>query len=208
MGIIADIFGGRRSHVGNESKPGRQVSAKFGKAKEVEYAEPSDYGKPPVLTLRPWNYGQGVDDTTAGYGFETPDGKIWPAGQCKWSTWEQLGVLVINAVGEKYHLDDLADSSFDPGKPLRLVPEPDNPHGGNAISIRNLTQDRTAGYVKSGSAVRLRNLLRGHEIGVMALSCRYEPGPPSSRNQLKVVIFRPGRLVGTDHIEPHPKVFG
>ncbi len=185
MGILSDLFKGRQVPAG---KPGpgveeraeidyvRPVAPEDASTDGVEYAEPDDYDSPPVLTLKPWDYGQGLEETTAGYGFETPDGKTWPAGKCHWTTWEELGVLVINVVGEKYHLDDLADPSFDPGRPLRLVPEPDNPHdrSGNAISIRNLGEDRTAGYVKSGSAARLRNMLRQRDIRVMALSCRFD----------------------------------
>ena len=159
-------------------------------------------------TLRLWDYGQGRETTAVGYGFTAPDGKIWAAHNCLWSTWNELGVLVINDVGAKYHLDDLNDPSFDPGRPLRLFPEPDNPFDAGAIAIRNWTADKTAGYVKSGSATRLRNLLRGQDLRVMALSCRYDQAPPAGRRvSLKVAIFRPDRVIGTEHVPPHPRVF-
>ena len=172
---------------------------------EVDYANPDEYAIPPVLTLREWDYGEGLDETAAGFGFAAPDGRIWPAGNCKWSTWEELGVLVVNVVGVGYHAEDLDDKSFDPGQPIRLVSEPDNPHDSKAIAVRNWVADRTAGYVKKGSTSRLRNLLEGHDLRVMALSCRYDQPPPRGRREsLKVVLCRPGRLLGADHLPPHP----
>jgi hypothetical protein len=174
---------------------------------ESPYAEPEDYDEFPILTLRPWDYGQGLESNTAGYGFTTDDGKIWPAGKCQWLFWKDLGVLVINTVGVKYHQDDLIDAGFDPGQPLRLVDEPENPADPNALAIRDWTATKTAGYVKQGSVRRLRRMLRGEELHVMALSCRYpDTGPGAGRESLKVVIFRPGRLLGADHIPQHPAV--
>jgi hypothetical protein len=176
--------------------------------RDPDYAEPEDYERPPVLTLRPWDYGHGLEETAAGYGFATPEGRIWAAHQCLWSTWRELGVLVINVVGETYHLEDLADPSFEPGNPVRLFPEPDNPHDPKAIAIRNWTTDKTAGYVKKGSTSRLRNLLHAEDIRVMVLSCRYDAAPPAGHPiDLKVAIFRPDRLLGAEYIPPHPRAF-
>jgi HIRAN domain len=172
-----------------------------------DYANREDY-EHPVLTLRPWDYGHGLEPTARGYGFTAPDGKIWAAHNCLWSTWKDLGVLVINTVGTSYHLDDLADPSFDPGRPLRLFPEPENPYDPKAMAIRNWACDKTAGYVKRGSTARLRNLLRGEDLRVMALSCRYDQPPPRGRREsLHVVIFRPDRVLGAEHVPPHPRLF-
>jgi hypothetical protein len=172
---------------------------------ESQYAEPQDYDEFPVLTLRAWDYGQGLEPTTAGYGFTTDDGKIWPAGKCQWLFWKDLGVLVINTVGVKYHKDDLRSDGFDPGKPIRLVDERDNPADPNALAMRDWSTAKTAGYVKQGSVRRLRRMLRGEDLRVMALSCRFsEDG--KERENLKVVIFRPGRLLGAEHVPAHPAV--
>ena len=177
-------------------------------AREEEYADRDDYERPPLLTLRPWDYGQGLEETASGYGFTTPDEKIWPANRCLWSTWDELGVLVVNVVGASYHLENLSDPSFAPGQPLQLVPEPENPHDPRAIAVRNWTGDKTVGYIKKGSTSRLRNLLRGRELRVMALSCRYDQPPPAGRRvSLKIAIFRPDRLIGADHIPSHPSLF-
>ena len=45
---------------------------------EVDYANREDYDHP-VLTLRTWDYGHGLEPTNAGYGFTASDGKIWAA---------------------------------------------------------------------------------------------------------------------------------
>jgi len=210
MGIFSDLFGGRRTQAPESVF---QVRAEIEHPEppslpNTEYAEPEDYEHLPVLTLKQWDYGHGLEDVYAGYGFGTPDGKTWPAGKCQWSMWEDLGILALNVVGESYHIDDLNDPSFDPGRPVRLVPEPDNPVDPKAIAIRNLTEDRTAGYVKKGSTSRLRNLLRGRDFRAMSLYCRYDQPPPRGRRiNLKIVVFRPDRLIGAEHIDPHPAVF-
>lgn len=204
MNRLRRLFGGQRNpaQLPTAGRPAQPPASS-----DFEYSNLDDYDEPPVLTLRPWDYGAGLDETTVGYGFTTPDGRIWPAGNCQWSSWKDLGVLVVNAVGEQYHQADLIDPTFDPGQPLRLVPEPDNPHDPKAIAIRNWAGDRTAGYVKKGSTSRLRNLVRGCDLRVMALSCRLDAPPPSGqRASIKVVLFRPGRLLGADHIEPHPQI--
>lgn len=214
MGILTELFGSRKRtdapgpaeapSSADRKQPGSPQAAN----EEFVYANRHDYEHPPVLTLRRWDYGHGLDDDNDGYGFTAPDGKIWPAHNCLWSTWDELGVLVLHVVGESFHADDLNDPSFDPGRPVRLYPEPDNPVDAHAISIRNWTTDKTAGYVKKGSTSRLRNLLRGADFRGMSLYCGYDQPPPLGRRvSLSIAIFRPDRLVGAEHIDPHPRVF-
>ena len=204
MGVLSELFSSqqRRSSARSPAAAPPVPTQAFG---EEEYADRDDYEVLPVLTLRHWDYGHGLDKDNAGYGFTTPDGRIWAAHHCLWSTWDELGVLMIHAVGVSYHLDGLNDPSFDPGRPVRLFPEPDNPVDPKAIAIRNWTADKTAGYVKKDNTSRLRNLLRGEDLRVMALSCSYDAPPPRGRRQsLRIVIFRPDRLIGAEHVPPHP----
>lgn len=171
------------------------------RARDDRYADPDAYDPLPVLTLRRWDYGQGEGDDAEGYGFETPDGKIWASGQCQWSRWPELGVLQLKVIGVKYHQDVVDSVLCDPGRPMLLVPEPDNPHDPKAISIRDAAGEQVAGYVKAGSCSRLRNMLRSREFRVMSLACRSAGG---HRTGLKLVVFRPGRLLGAEHVPPHP----
>jgi hypothetical protein len=197
LGFFSELFG-QRSRDDSVTQPTVTTVPD-----EPDYAEPEDYNPLPVLTLHRWDYGQGLDDDTSGYGFVTPDGRIWPAGKCIQTRWEDLGVLALSVAGVTYHADDLADPGFDPGQPVRLVPEPDNPVDPQAIAVRNWAGDKHAGYIKKGTTRRLRNRLRGQEFRVMALACRYELDD-AHRRSLKIVIFRPDRLLGAEHVPPHP----
>jgi hypothetical protein len=49
--------------------------------------------------------------------------------------------------GASYRLDALQDDAFSPGRPLTLVPEPDNPHDANAVGIWDAERRLQAGYV-------------------------------------------------------------
>lgn len=171
-----------------------------------QYAEPEDYDPLPVLSLRDWDFGKGLNPTSDGFAFTTPDGKIWPAGNCQWTLWPELGVLAFNAVGEQYHLVDLRSPAFSPGQPVRLVAEPNNTHSktGNAISIRDLSMTKRVGYVVSGSASRLRNLLDGQDFFAMILSADYEDAARTKRTEVKLVVFRPGRVRGAPVMDLHP----
>jgi hypothetical protein len=57
--------------------------------------------------------------------------------------------------GVSYRLDDLQDDAFAPGRPLALVPEPDNPHDSNAIAIWDEARRLKAGYVPAEAAAKL-----------------------------------------------------
>ena len=51
-----------------------------------------------------------------------------------------------------YRSEVLDDPSFDPGRRLALVPEPDNPHDRNAIAIYNDERTLQLGYVPASVA--------------------------------------------------------
>jgi hypothetical protein len=54
---------------------------------------------------------------------------------------------VIPVAGVSFRPEAVADSSFDPGSRLALVPEPDNEHDPNAVGIWNADRTLQAGYV-------------------------------------------------------------
>jgi HIRAN domain-containing protein len=53
----------------------------------------------------------------------------------------------VRVAGASYRAEALRDESFEPGRRLRLVPEPDNEHDPNAIAIWNEARTLQAGYV-------------------------------------------------------------
>jgi len=61
--------------------------------------------------------------------------------------WEDPRVLVLAVAGVSYRAEVLPDPSFDPGRRLALVPEPENEHDPNAVAIWNEERTLQAGYV-------------------------------------------------------------
>jgi hypothetical protein len=97
--------------------------------------------------------------------------------------WEDDRIRVIPVAGISYRADAAADESFEPGRPLALVPEPDNEHDPNAIGIWNEECTLQAGYVPAEIAPELSG-------GEQAVSIwRVEGG-------LRVLIAPPDAWIG------------
>jgi HIRAN domain len=69
--------------------------------------------------------------------------------------WEDDRIHVIPAAGVSYRPEALDDPSFDPGRRLALVPEPDNEHDSNAVGIWNAERTLQIGYVPADVAPTL-----------------------------------------------------
>jgi hypothetical protein len=65
-------------------------------------------------------------------------------------------VLVVPVAGVTFRPGNVDDASFDPGRRLALVPEPENPHDPNAVGIWNEKRTLQAGYVPRDAAAGLR----------------------------------------------------
>ena len=76
--------------------------------------------------------------------------------------WEDPRIRVIAVAGVSFRPEAVADSSFDPGARLALVPEPENEHDPNAIAIWNDDCTLQAGYVPKDVAPELL----GDEVAV------------------------------------------
>jgi hypothetical protein len=61
--------------------------------------------------------------------------------------WEDPRILVVPVAGVSFRAEALDDPSFDPGRSLALVPEPDNPHDSNAVGVWNQERALQLGYV-------------------------------------------------------------
>ena len=70
--------------------------------------------------------------------------------------WEDPRVRVVPVAGVSYRPEALGDPSFDPGRPVALVPEPENEHDSNAVGIWNEERTLQAGYVPRDLAPELR----------------------------------------------------
>ena len=58
--------------------------------------------------------------------------------------------------GVSFRFEALDDASFDPGRRLALVPEPENPHDPNAVAIWNEERTLQLGYVPAEVAPEVR----------------------------------------------------
>jgi hypothetical protein len=69
--------------------------------------------------------------------------------------WEDPRIRVVPVAGVSYRLEALDDASFEPGRRLALVPEPDNPHDPHAVGIWNEERTLQLGYVPAAVAPEL-----------------------------------------------------
>lgn len=69
--------------------------------------------------------------------------------------WSDPRVRVVPVAGVSYRADALPDASFDPGKRLALVAEPENEHDPNAVAIWNEARTLQLGYVPRDVAPEL-----------------------------------------------------
>jgi hypothetical protein len=61
-------------------------------------------------------------------------------------------IHVIKVAGVSYRIDSLQEEAFAPGRPLALVPEPDNEHDPNAVGVWDEARTVQAGYVPADTA--------------------------------------------------------
>ena len=61
--------------------------------------------------------------------------------------WEDPRLRVVPVAGVSFRPGNVDDPSFDPGRRLALVPEPENEHDPNALAIWNEERTQHAGYV-------------------------------------------------------------
>ena len=70
--------------------------------------------------------------------------------------WEDPRIRVVPVAGVSFRADALGDASFDPGRRLTLVPEPENEHDPHAVAIWNEARTLQLGYVPRDAAPELR----------------------------------------------------
>jgi hypothetical protein len=76
--------------------------------------------------------------------------------------WEDPRLLVLPVAGVSFRPDAVRDASFDPGRRLALVAEPENEHDPGAVAIWNEERTLQAGYVPREST----SALDGTELAV------------------------------------------
>ena len=69
--------------------------------------------------------------------------------------WEDPRLRVVAVAGVTFRPGNVEDASFDPGRRLALVPEPENEHDPSAVAIWNEERTLQAGYVPREKAAEL-----------------------------------------------------
>ena len=69
--------------------------------------------------------------------------------------WEDPRLRVVAVAGVTFRPGNVDDASFDPGRRLALVREPENEHDPNAVAIWNEERTLLAGYVPRETAAEL-----------------------------------------------------
>jgi hypothetical protein len=69
--------------------------------------------------------------------------------------WEDPRLRVVAVAGVSFRPGAVEDASFDPGRRLALVAEPENEHDPNAVGIWNEERSLQAGYVPREVAAEL-----------------------------------------------------
>jgi HIRAN domain len=71
-----------------------------------------------------------------------------------------LDAIVVKVAGVSYRSDALQLPAFDPLRPLRLIPEPTNPHDPNAVGVWDETGRVQLGYVPKEFAPHVAQAMR------------------------------------------------
>jgi len=69
--------------------------------------------------------------------------------------WDDPRIRVVAVAGVSFRAEEVRDASFDPGRRLALVPEPQNEHDPHAGAIWNEERTLQAGYVPRETAPEL-----------------------------------------------------
>jgi HIRAN domain len=69
--------------------------------------------------------------------------------------WKDPRLRVVPVAGVTFRPGNVDDASFDPGRRLALIPEPENEHDPNAVAIWNEERTLQAGYVPRETAAEL-----------------------------------------------------
>ena len=86
--------------------------------------------------------------------------------------WSDPRLRVVPVAGVSYRAEALPDESFEPGRRLALVREPENEHDPNAVAVWDAQQRLQAGYVPANVAPELK----GDEQAVALWEFRAEDG--------------------------------
>jgi hypothetical protein len=102
------------------------------------------------------------------------------------------GAHVVAVAGTSYRGEALQDDAFAPGKPIALVPEPDNEHDPHAIGVWDAERRLQVGYVPA-------ELARELELPLQALAL-WEWREDDRRVGLRIILAPPSVWIGRPRV--------
>jgi hypothetical protein len=140
----------------------------------------------------PWSHGEG---TTRGYRIVDGAGVAWSDADL-----DDAGIHVLRVMGVSHRADALQAGGFEPGEPVILMPEPDNPYDRFALAVWDLGLAAQAGYVPATRSRELVEEMVHRPLHAIALS---EHRVRGARVGLRVAAsFAP--LLGLTEAAPRP----
>lgn len=124
-----------------------------------------------------------------------PDGHPQEMVNPRSTSLHRLGIFSFSVRGTSYHESAARSGDFRPGRPVRLVREPQNEHDPNAIAVYAESGRKPIGYVNKQNAKRLARLL---DAGVEFAAISTRGGGPG-REDVSPVILAARREV-LDHL--------
>lgn len=125
-----------------------------------------------------------VSEAGRGFVVETSDGL-----RLQWRSLPvEDGLQSLSVVGTQYHPTPLQDSAFDPGQPVCLVPERDNPLDPDAIGVWDRDRSMQVGRVPASDAARLsREFQKGRKYRCIVM-WETNAGGESERVGLRILL--------------------
>lgn len=102
------------------------------------------------------------------------------------------GIFGVEVASGPHRGGALQDAAFDPGREVRLVPEPDNPVDADAVAVWSLDESRQAGYLPEG-AIEKRDIamLLHEDVELRAFVRWQELDDRDRRRGLDLLVLEP-----------------
>jgi len=100
------------------------------------------------------------------------------------------GIESVNVAGESHHMKELQEDCFTAGSEVKLIYEPDNPYGENAIAVWDANERYHVGYIPKEESARILNKLQRGEIEKSLVM--WEIHKRKKRVSIRLLLVSPG----------------
>ena len=121
-----------------------------------------------------------------GYRLVTSDGEQLYGHDEEEQYLDHLDGFVTSVAGVSHHHRELQAEAFEPGRPLRLVPEPNNPYDANAVAVWDAGRTVAIGHLPRNVAADVAPAMRAGQDR-QAL-CLWEWRKEGERVGLRIIV--------------------